>query len=683
MSKQENITILNIPLSDVSDDVYQPRRGKNPQYNEIKDSMNMFGQRMPVIVYKKEKDGKDHYEVSICGNTRVKIAKELGWKTIKAIVSEEMGEIETLIQAIDDNKSRGNVTFSDTAQTIYYCYQYWVDDKDGETKNISRFYKNYCESLFSQSYIYLCIGIGDIFIQVTKEIPDMSKSIGEEIMKTYKNVLIPSLENFEFKEEEVLEISRKWITELKGNLKINDGKVNVNDITQSFFNTHKEKLINATIDKAGENIAKKTVVKTPSGGESNAGKEASSIINNSIEESMRQKKPIKNPSDVIKARVNEVMKKVENEEKASSEKKQDAAQPKNVNDDKKTEQQTSSASSNTPPQASQSPQSNVVEYEYSFANQSPVCGWDGDRDNATSISAIKDLTTIRWHGAIANLPLSIKDEALTERASNILSVWRGVLPGLYPSGIKSSLGKDVASNFIEHVVGRLFFNLMEDGYGGSDTPKCPLTSLMELEKKHPILSESLTAIGFPMLDKIEKDLERNSICVGLVSMLTPFQERDLAQLPIWSPCAVFSVVLSKGSVKSTKYIGIWPWPHLEKKDLNDAVHDPVNAFQGIPDKKSYGFIAGLHDPLSHENSYYCPTDDKKKTGTLMVQNNVKDAIMTLMDSNVECKFGAKINDSSDMSQDQINHMISSLVEDSKMEKEIAKIEKTIEKFGKK
>lgn len=86
-----------VPVALLSPDPHNARKHDERSIQAIKASLERFGQVKPIVV---QKEGM----VVRCGNGTLLAAQELGWKSLKAIVSE-MTEAEIVAYAIADNRT--------------------------------------------------------------------------------------------------------------------------------------------------------------------------------------------------------------------------------------------------------------------------------------------------------------------------------------------------------------------------------------------------------------------------------------------------------------------------------------------------------------------------------------------------------------------------------------------------
>lgn len=85
-----------IPLDKLTEDPANVRKHSQKNLDAIKGSLKKFGQQKPIVV------GADG--VIIAGNGTYRAAKELGWKSIKCVMSKLKG-VQAVAYAIADNRT--------------------------------------------------------------------------------------------------------------------------------------------------------------------------------------------------------------------------------------------------------------------------------------------------------------------------------------------------------------------------------------------------------------------------------------------------------------------------------------------------------------------------------------------------------------------------------------------------
>lgn len=89
-------TLETLNIADLVFDPNNARKHSSKNLDAIKGSLTKFGQQKPIVVDKKN--------VIIAGNGTVAAAKDLGWKTIKAVRSELEGFMQSAF-ALADNRT--------------------------------------------------------------------------------------------------------------------------------------------------------------------------------------------------------------------------------------------------------------------------------------------------------------------------------------------------------------------------------------------------------------------------------------------------------------------------------------------------------------------------------------------------------------------------------------------------
>lgn len=103
----EPLLPLAVPIDSVHEDPANARIHPERNLEAIEASLVRFGQRIPIVV---QRDGM----VVRAGNARLRVARELGWKRIAAVVVEEPS-IEAVAFAIADNRTAELAGWDDEA----------------------------------------------------------------------------------------------------------------------------------------------------------------------------------------------------------------------------------------------------------------------------------------------------------------------------------------------------------------------------------------------------------------------------------------------------------------------------------------------------------------------------------------------------------------------------------------
>lgn len=107
MNIAEPLAHLAIPIDDLNLDPKNARTHDERNINAIKDSLEKFGQRLPIVV---QKEGM----IVRAGNGRVIAARAMGWTEIAAVVVDE-GNVEATAFALADNRSAELAAWDDEA----------------------------------------------------------------------------------------------------------------------------------------------------------------------------------------------------------------------------------------------------------------------------------------------------------------------------------------------------------------------------------------------------------------------------------------------------------------------------------------------------------------------------------------------------------------------------------------
>lgn len=111
----ENKSVINIPIEEISPNPYQPRKNFNKlALEELSDSIKSYGVLQPVNV---RKVGERGYEL-IAGERRLRAAKIAGLKEIPAIVIEVV-EHDSAVIALIENLQREDLNFLDEAEGYF------------------------------------------------------------------------------------------------------------------------------------------------------------------------------------------------------------------------------------------------------------------------------------------------------------------------------------------------------------------------------------------------------------------------------------------------------------------------------------------------------------------------------------------------------------------------------------
>jgi len=123
-------SILDLNISEIKENPYQPRKFfDDEKQNELKESINSYGQLNPILVHKTESG--EYFLVA--GERRLKACQSLGHTTIKSILIDADPEIVALI----DNIQREDLHPFERALAVYKLYEKYDKDKNKVAKAIS------------------------------------------------------------------------------------------------------------------------------------------------------------------------------------------------------------------------------------------------------------------------------------------------------------------------------------------------------------------------------------------------------------------------------------------------------------------------------------------------------------------------------------------------------------------
>lgn len=100
-----------------------PRQGRNPEYDRIKDSIRSTGLDQPLVIT--QRPGTRDYIVHAGGNTRLTVLKELFDETgdarfgqVPCLIRPWSQESDVLLAHLRENDLRGGLTFIDKARAV-------------------------------------------------------------------------------------------------------------------------------------------------------------------------------------------------------------------------------------------------------------------------------------------------------------------------------------------------------------------------------------------------------------------------------------------------------------------------------------------------------------------------------------------------------------------------------------
>jgi ParB family protein of integrating conjugative element (PFGI_1 class) len=119
---------LEIEIAQIQTYERNPRHGRNPEYDRIKDSIRIHGLDQPLLIT--QRPGATDYIVHAGGNTRLLILKELFAETsdvrfsrVPCLYKEWTCESDVLLAHLRENDLRGSLTFIDKAQAVFEAKQ--------------------------------------------------------------------------------------------------------------------------------------------------------------------------------------------------------------------------------------------------------------------------------------------------------------------------------------------------------------------------------------------------------------------------------------------------------------------------------------------------------------------------------------------------------------------------------
>jgi ParB family protein of integrating conjugative element (PFGI_1 class) len=131
---------LMLEVSKIQPYERNPRHGRNPEYDRIKDSIRSQGLDQPLVIT--QRPGATDYIVHAGGNTRLLILKELFEETgdtrfslVSCLFRPWRRESDVLLAHLRENDLRGNLTFIDKARAVLDAKQLIAEDL--EVKEVS------------------------------------------------------------------------------------------------------------------------------------------------------------------------------------------------------------------------------------------------------------------------------------------------------------------------------------------------------------------------------------------------------------------------------------------------------------------------------------------------------------------------------------------------------------------
>ncbi len=572
--------VINVPVKDIAYGIFQPRRSKNPRLDEIQRSLVTYGQRDPIRISVSPDDIKrltgKKYVVSGGGNTRMEIAENLGWPTIKAITIPLAPPIDLMIEAIDDNRARGDVSFSDNAQVIYDCFQLWKQDSTSGNRNIARFAHEYVQG-FAKSYVYIAVPVGILFaLSKNGQIPLISKSIADDIMK-YTSVMKKTLKNFAFSKKESDKFIASWANALAKNFNASHPNHLIREQALYFLRKKKSLLMaQATkgllLDHNAQNIA-------------------AEMLDKDILNAIDDVRGIKNPSHYD---FNPSTEGVRNKKITARKKKDYTSLTFKFNKDIPTFHPETGEVSNKSVE--------LLDQKTAWVNMQ-LCG---------GLSYLGKCAKANKNGFLPQVTAAIK-------------VWNVLLPGLFDikPEEQSVLTKKVAFDCLQQVTQLVNFN--ERGIDNFHV-------IQTLDKKFPQLKQSLITLGIAADKLSDEDL---ALMISLICMHCPEYHMYEGHAHVFSAPYIFSINIACESFSSRKFIGVFPWPMLKKNSDSQK-----NSFYGTPDlTKEIGFVAGILDCDQPDSFFKFPTTNKKTFGIPDVRTTASNAVSALKESGLSVNIG--------------------------------------------
>ena len=118
-----NSAPLLVNIDDIQPYERNPRQGRNPEYDRIKDSIRSQGLDQPLVITRRP--GVDNYIVYAGGNTRLLVLKEVYEETgearfahVPCVVRAWHRESDVLLAHLRENDLRGSLTFIDKARAL-------------------------------------------------------------------------------------------------------------------------------------------------------------------------------------------------------------------------------------------------------------------------------------------------------------------------------------------------------------------------------------------------------------------------------------------------------------------------------------------------------------------------------------------------------------------------------------
>lgn len=121
---------IELKDSNVRSDLDSPNSIEN--LNELAENIKVNGLLQPIVL--RGEEGKPPYDI-IVGKRRFLAHKILGEKTIKAVFSGKIENIEVLLLSISENMCRQEMNFEDTSNAITTLYKHFGNDESQVQKH--------------------------------------------------------------------------------------------------------------------------------------------------------------------------------------------------------------------------------------------------------------------------------------------------------------------------------------------------------------------------------------------------------------------------------------------------------------------------------------------------------------------------------------------------------------------
>ena len=128
-----DLATLVVEITHIQPYERNPRHGRNPEYDRIKDSIRSSGLDQPLVIT--QRPGAADYIVHSGGNTRLSILKELFEETgderfscIQCVFRPWGCESDVLLAHLRENDLRGSLTFIDKARAVLDAKQLFAKD---------------------------------------------------------------------------------------------------------------------------------------------------------------------------------------------------------------------------------------------------------------------------------------------------------------------------------------------------------------------------------------------------------------------------------------------------------------------------------------------------------------------------------------------------------------------------